>query len=97
MVICLYLDEAQHQSQNDPAQSNPLGSGGQSLIQIALAALAQVGILIATGQSTGQTGFLTGLQNDHRDLHDAGDHFQNRQDDLNNFHCFYLPPLSPQA
>ena len=97
MVICLKLNQAQSQGQKDPSQSYPLGSRSQGLIQVALLALTEEGILIATGQSTGQASFLTGLQHNNNDQHQAGDHFQNSQNELQNFIFYTSLRFPPKA
>ena len=86
MVILVFqLQNADQQSQNAPCCSDPLGGGGQLLVQTT--DLAQIGVVLA-GQSAGQAGFLTGLEHDNCDQHQAGDNLQNGNNDLNDFHDF---------
>ena len=58
------LEQAQGKGQQDPDQGNPFRSGSKHLVQAAALGLAQISVGIA-GDRTGQTGLLTGLQQNH--------------------------------
>ena len=64
------IENVQGQNQQDPNQSDPLGSLGQLLIHGAGLALTHVSIG-ATGNGTGQTGLLAGLEQNHQDQRDG--------------------------
>ena len=94
MVIAFQLEEAQAQSQCNPNQSNPLSGRCQNLVEAAVLALAQVGIIV-TGQSSGQASFLTGLEHNYQNQSNAGNDLQNCHNTLQNLH-FRLPPSTSE-
>ena len=90
-VVFIGSNQAQRECQNHPHQSNPLCGLSQQLIQAAVTALAHVGTAVACN-GAGQTGFLTGLDQNNDYQRNAGDDLQDGQNDLQNFHLFNLPP-----
>ena len=90
MVSFFTLDQAQGQSQQDPNQSDPLGPGSQLLVPATQIVLAHVGLGI-TCQSTGQAGFLAGLNQNSSNQSHASQALQNDHNHLQNIH-FRLPP-----
>ena len=95
------LQQVQDESQNDEDQSNPLGHASQSGIQGLGLALAHEGISGA-GDGTGQTGGLTGLQQNDSNQEQGSDHFNDGQNNRKSVHNILrnakaLPHFRPAA
>ena len=88
-LFILTSEQAQHQGQDNPNQSDPLGGLSQQLIQAAALVLVHVGIGRA-GQSAGQASLLTRLQQNHNDQGNRANSLKNSQNNLE--HIGNLPP-----
>ena len=81
----LKLDKVQNQGQQYEQQSDPLGCLSQLLVQTAFG-LGQEGLSTA-GDCTGQTGLLTGLEQNNCDKEQSG---KNLNDGEDNSHLFSI-------